>query len=141
MSKCNRALYTYLSEYTLDSRFRSKTVTGVVGGISGISRVSFPDERPIRALFNATMGPYGVTGVINYTILDTDYDNYSFVVDCFNVNQTHSSESYWLYGRSYPLPKVARKRADKLIERYMDATKIHTVVQGSPDCDLEWTFD
>lgn len=131
-------LLVYLSENTLESRFRSYLATGKVGGISGYSRVSFPDQRPVPALFNATMGPYGVEGVVNYWILDTDYDNYSFVVDCANINATHSSESYWLYGRTTPLPKVARKRADKLASRLLDVTKIYSVVQGIPECDLGW---
>jgi hypothetical protein len=53
-------MYTLTSPFVLDTQFMSRNLnTGIAGGISGISRVSFPDEVPLRGLMNSTMGPWG----------------------------------------------------------------------------------
>lgn len=77
------------------------------------------------------------TDTSNYWILGTDYTSYSFVVNCVNVNATHSSESYWLFGRVYPLPQAARDRADEIASRVLDTSRIRSVIQGIPECILD----
>lgn len=65
-----------------------------------------------------------VTDTSNYWILSTDYANYAFVVNCVNIDENSSRENYWLLGRSYPLPEATRERANTLIERFLDASRI-----------------
>lgn len=66
----------------------------------------------------------------NNFILGTDYTSYSFVINCFSINATHTSESYWLWGRTYPLPPAARQRADEIGARVLDLSRVRSVIQG-----------
>ena len=66
----------------------------------------------------------------NYWALSTDYVNYAFVVSCFDLADGRSSESYWLLGRTYPLPQASRDRADALIRAHLDPAFIDPTTQG-----------
>jgi hypothetical protein len=51
------------------------------------------------------------------------------VVNCVNLNATHSRENYWLLGRVYPLPAAARARADEIGARVLDLSRVRTTEQ------------
>lgn len=55
--------------------------------IIGWAIPSFPDEEPLQAKLNVSfMGQ--TPDRVNYQVLDTDYETYSLVWSCFNVDDT-----------------------------------------------------
>ena len=67
----------------------------------------------------------------NYWVLSTDYVNYAFVVSCFDLPENRSLESFWLLSRSFTLTSPIRARADELIGKYLDASRIRQTNQNN----------
>lgn len=66
----------------------------------------------------------------NYYVLATDYDSYSFVWDCFNVNATHYNEKMWYFDRE-PNPASVPAKVESLISKHFDEQYVRMTLHGS----------
>jgi apolipoprotein D and lipocalin family protein len=74
----------------------------------------------------------------NYLVLSTDYDNYSIVYYCKNIEENKSSQFAWLLSRQSELNKMspaALATANGLIDTHFDRSVMHQAVQSSEQCD------
>jgi lipocalin len=67
----------------------------------------------------------------NYWVLSTDYVNYAFVVSCMDLGVNRSLESFWLLSRSFTLSPTIRARADELVTKHLDSSRIRKTVQDN----------
>ncbi|KAJ6635197.1 Apolipoprotein D [Pseudolycoriella hygida] len=65
----------------------------------------------------------------NYFVLATDYCNYSFVWDCFNVNATHYNERMWYFDRQ-PNPSSIPRKVQSLISKHFDKRYVRKTYHG-----------
>ncbi|XP_063710023.1 apolipoprotein D-like [Culicoides brevitarsis] len=96
---------------------------------------AFPDEK--LGQLNTTYGK-GPPKRVNYEILATDYDNFSFVWDCHNVNNTFYNEKFWYFSRDFrqsERPKVV----DDLLKEFFDPQFIRKTYHG-PKCFISQKF-
>lgn len=71
-------------------------------------------------------------------ILSTDYDNYSIVYYCKNIEEQKSSQLAWLLSRQpefKDMSPAAKTTANTLIDTHFDRSKMHHAVQSSEQCD------
>ncbi len=69
-------------------------------------------EGKLRTTFGS-----GQPSRVNHQILATDYENYAFVWDCANVNQTHYNERMWYFDRN-PTPSKRPEKVNELIKHF-----------------------
>lgn len=94
----------------------------------GHGLISFPNDLDLPGQLNTTFGK-GTPKRLNYEILATDYDTFSFVWDCHNVNGTHYNEKFWYFARDWQLserPKVV----DDLLKKSFDERYIRKTYHG-----------
>ncbi|KAG5681844.1 hypothetical protein PVAND_011252 [Polypedilum vanderplanki] len=131
---CVRAEYTFNADGSIrvgNSAFRISTEESLED--VGRAVLSFPDEIPLRAMLNVTFGG-DLINRSNYWVLSTDYSDYAFVVSCINLPASRSSESYWLLSRSTTISTAARNRANDLIEKFIDRSRIRVTNQDNTAC-------
>lgn len=73
--------------------------------------------------------------VSNYWILSTDYDNYSIVYYCENIDNNKSKEFAWLISRQPQLNQAVKATADGLIDTHFDRSKMYQTEQSGERCD------
>ncbi|XP_070504502.1 apolipoprotein D-like [Chironomus tepperi] len=135
---CVRAQYTLNADGSinvLNSAFVIENATRIEA--EGTARISFPDEEPLRAQLNVTFDA-NQPNLSNYWVLSTDYSNYAFVVSCMDLQENRSLESFWLLSRSFELSPTIRARADELIARNLDASRIRPTIQDNVQCGREF---
>ncbi|KAL7033667.1 hypothetical protein ACKWTF_007670 [Chironomus riparius] len=128
---CVRAQYTLNGDGSINvfnTAFVIENATRIEA--EGIARISFPDEEPLRAQLNVTFDA-NQPNLSNYWVLSTDYSNYAFVVSCMNLQDNRSLESFWLLSRSFTLSPTIRARADELIARNLEASRIRKTNQDN----------
>lgn len=84
-SECSQALYTKNEAGTIDVENSSIKHGHPRSTTSGTAELSDPTADPLvgnlKVIFNKNHPPTDT----NYRILDTDYENYSIVFNCYNV--------------------------------------------------------
>lgn len=73
--------------------------------------------------------------ISNYWVLSTDYDNYSIVYFCMNVEDNKSREFAWLLSRQPQLSPAVKATADSLIDAHFDRSKMYQAEQSAERCD------
>lgn len=149
---CVRAQYTLNADGSINvfnSAFVVENSTRIEA--TGIARISFPDEVPLRAQLNVTFDAnreflftFSDSNIFNflffyliepnlsnYWVLSTDYANYAFVVSCMNLQDNRSLESFWLLSRSFTLTPTIRARADELVDKHLERRRIRTTIQDN----------
>lgn len=97
--------------------------------------ISFPNEVPIRGLYNVTAPDYNPnTPVSNYWILKTDYTNYAVVANCRELSDDTHREAFWFLSRTYPPTAASRHEADQIIDQYFRRDYIRRTTQGIAEC-------
>lgn len=66
---------------------------------------------------------------VNHQILATDFKNYAFVWDCYNVNRTLYNEKMWYFDRK-PNPAYRPEKVDGLIRKHFDERYIRKTYHG-----------
>lgn len=79
-------------------------------------------------LWSTTFGS-GAPSRVNHHVLATDYANFAFVWDCFNVNQTHYNERMWYFARD-PTPCHRPAKVDELLKHF-DPQYIRVTYHGA----------
>lgn len=90
--------------------------------------VSFPNDLQLPGQLNTTYGT-GPPKRVNYEILATDYENFSFVWDCHNVNTTFYNEKFWYLARDWrqsERPAVV----ESLLKRFFDEKFVRKTYHG-----------
>lgn len=121
--------------------------------IDGEAIISDPDHSPIEGKLNMGYGKRGesilnskslsVIGfswnlentVSNYWILSTDYDNYSIVYLCKNIDDNKSAEIAHLLSKQPQLNPAVQATVDSLIDAHFERAKMYKSDQSSDSCD------
>ncbi|KAL7027079.1 hypothetical protein ACKWTF_005294 [Chironomus riparius] len=96
---------------------RTGRMDGVMVRETGIVRVAFPEETPMRAIFNGTINR--ITGEVIpyfYRIYATDYTNYAIVWSCIDLENNRSREEGQIVGRQTQLTPAVYAKVDALLE-------------------------
>lgn len=105
--------------------------------IEGSAVISYPDQNPLEARLNVTffgrkfMSVFNLKFTVkqlnfaapspsNYWVLDSDYDHYSIVYLCDNLQPGQSKESFWLLSRTKVLSPDVYAKVESLIDEFFD---------------------
>ncbi|CRK98734.1 CLUMA_CG012145, isoform A [Clunio marinus] len=100
---------------------------------NGAAKASEPDHVPLEGKLNVAFfnRPANVS---NYWVLSTDYDNYSIVYYCKNIDDNKSRELAWLLSRKPlldQLDETVKTTALGLIETHFDRSKMYESDQSA----------
>jgi len=106
------------------------------GGAKGTAVLGEPDNptKPGKLIVNFYDPPSKrVADTTNYNILDTDYDSYSIVYFCRQMNETTKSEYLWILARErQPSQTLVDKATETIRSQGIDTTRLRKTVQT--DC-------
>ncbi|KAG5683964.1 hypothetical protein PVAND_013219 [Polypedilum vanderplanki] len=105
---------------------------------TGIASVAFPEETPMRAIFNATVTRI-TGGTINYTyrIVATDYTNYAVIWSCTDLPDNRSQEEGAILGRSIQLNEASYTKVDAILESVdLNREDFRFISHQPEDCDF-----
>lgn len=89
--------------------------------------ISYPDVSPLPGQLNVTFGLE--PGTVNYNIVDSDYETYSLVYNCVQVNEEEYDEALWVLSRVPQLnPYPAKLRA--LVDQISKPEKLRKTNQS-----------
>lgn len=66
----------------------------------------------------------------NYAVLATDYETFSIVYDCIDMEDGRSTEAFYLLSQSPTLPASVERTVNNLIDQYFDRNLALTVFQS-----------
>jgi hypothetical protein len=84
--------------------------------LTGVVHIAFPDETPLRAIFNATLERV-IGGEIEYTyrVIATDYTNYSVMWSCTDLPDNRSVEEGVVISRGTALSASSYAKIDAIL--------------------------
>jgi len=142
---CDTAQYTDVTEeggpVTIGVYNRAVDIgTKEYGGAKGTAVLGEPDNatKPGKLIVNFYDPPSKmVSNTTNYNILDTDYDSYTIVYFCRQVNVTTKSEYLWILTRErIPAQALVDQATDTIRKQGIDTTRLRKTVQTDcPDPD------
>jgi apolipoprotein D and lipocalin family protein len=105
--------------------------------LEGKLTVSFPHRRKVDWTYQQSLIAYliAATNASNYLVLSTDYDNYSIVYFCRNIEDNKSSEYAWILSRQPQLNQAAKATADGLIDAHFDRSEMYAAEQSGERCE------
>ena len=132
---CGFANYDLKEDNTVGVRNCCKRLPNTTLSCSlGSAVLSEPEHVPLEGKLNVAFGNRPAT-ISNYWILSTDYDNYSIVYFCMNVEDNKSREFAWLLSRDPQLQPAVKTTAEALIDAHFDRSKMYQAEQSAERCD------
>ncbi|KAJ8714188.1 hypothetical protein PYW08_007808 [Mythimna loreyi] len=113
---CNTATYTLNSDGTLSVQ-NTQVVNQLLKTVTGIAVPSTDGSAKFDVTITDSSGNVSTT---NYWILGTDYETYSFVYSCRNINKDYREVSSWKLGKQPIIPE----KAENIINNIMDNVQV-----------------
>ncbi|XP_058121248.1 apolipoprotein D-like [Anopheles ziemanni] len=114
--------------------FNSSTINAL-----GRAVLSFPDEEVIQGKLNVSF--FGAPNDrSNYWVLDTDYQTYSVVWSCEELEENLSEESFWVLSRTPTMTtdRDALFRIHNIMRRYIDRSQLRFTRQLDEQYVASW---
>ncbi|XP_053680176.1 apolipoprotein D-like [Anopheles nili] len=123
---CVQVRYTLNDDESVQvSNSAYNLVNGSTINAIGRAVLSFPDEEIIQGKLNVSF--FGAPNdQSNYWVLDTDYQSYSVVWSCQELEEQQSEESFWVLSRTPTLTtdRDVQLRIQSIIRRYIDRSQL-----------------
>lgn len=105
---------------------------GTIYEEEGLAVLAFPNASPVLGVLNVTF-PGQPPFHPNYYVLDTDYDNYALVWNCWQISINVKSESVWLFQRDERRQPTRPANVQRLLDLHFSEFSIRPTYQ-SPTC-------
>lgn len=74
---------------------------------------------------------------INYHVLATDYDNYSIVWDCTDLEGGRSNEDAWVLSKAQELNEEVVAEVQAVLAQYLEEGQMRDTYQGAACLNIE----
>lgn len=117
--------------------------------LSVTARWSYNDNRDLYHYGTAVMagaaneGRMSVTWThradapVNYNIIATDYDHYSIIWDCQNLDNGRSNEDAWVLSKDQRLDESVQAEVQRYLAQYLEEGRMRDTYQGATCLNIE----
>ncbi|KAG5683962.1 hypothetical protein PVAND_013217 [Polypedilum vanderplanki] len=106
---------------------------------TGVAAVAFPEETPMRAIFNATLLRVDdeEETAYSYRVVATDYTNYAVTWSCIDLPDNRSQEEGAILGRQTQLNEASYVKVDAILESVgLNREDFRFISHQPEDCDF-----